>query len=85
MSQCSYVNVKHTGTAELTQSVQPSVRLRVLLTFTAPFPVPSVWMALSNAGVGCTRPTSCCPPLTAALQRGPPRRFCTPLKIIEPF
>lgn len=40
MSQCSYVNVKHTGTAELTQSVQPSARLRLLLTFTAPCPGP---------------------------------------------
>lgn len=40
MSQCSYVNVKHTGTAELAQSGQPPIRLRLLLAFTAPSPSP---------------------------------------------
>lgn len=41
MSQCSYVHVKHTGTAELTQSVRPPARLRLLRAVTAPCPGPA--------------------------------------------
>lgn len=58
MSQCSYVNVKHTGTAELTQSVQPSIRLWLLLTLLAPCPVFLVWMALEHYGVQLPSPQS---------------------------
>lgn len=74
MSQCSYVNVKHTGTAELAQSVQPSTRLRLLLAFTAPCSGPPAWMALERCRGRAARP--------------PLRRGCgpsSPPKIIEPF
>jgi len=51
MSQCSYVNVKHTGTAELAQSVQPSARLRPLLALAAPCPGPRRGWLLGRAAL----------------------------------
>lgn len=84
MSQCSYVNVKRTGTAEFTQSVQPSVRLGVVLAFTAPCPVPSVWMAPERrccSGQSAPGPASCCALLVwkaSLLRRGPALWFLHP-------
>lgn len=82
MSQCSYVNVKHTGTAELTQSVQPSARLRLLLAFTAPCPGPP-----GMDGFGVPPGQSLSPPASvegaAPLRRG--RGPSSPPENTEPF